>query len=80
MLPNAQPNNGVMIAERVRGAVLANPYRFEGLVIEVSVSIGLAPLAKDQCLQGWLKIADDCLYLAKQAGRNQVQFKQSVPI
>jgi diguanylate cyclase (GGDEF)-like protein len=80
MLPNAQADKGVMIAERVRGAVIANPYRAEGIVIEVSVSIGLAPLAKDQCLQSWLKIADDCLYLAKQAGRNQVHFKQSVPI
>jgi diguanylate cyclase (GGDEF)-like protein len=80
MVTNAATEKGVMIAERVRSAVLANPYRFEGIVIEISVSIGLAPLGKNQCLQSWLKLADDCLYLAKQAGRNQVRFKQSVPI
>jgi diguanylate cyclase (GGDEF)-like protein len=74
MLTNAVAVNSVVIAERVRSAVMANPYRFEGIAIEVSISIGLAPLAQNQGLEGWLKAADDCLYVAKQAGRNQVRF------
>jgi diguanylate cyclase (GGDEF)-like protein len=76
MLADVAAHKGSIIAERVCGAVLANPYRFEGITINLSVSIGLASLMKDQCLQSWLKTADDCLYLAKQAGRNQVRVNQ----
>jgi diguanylate cyclase (GGDEF)-like protein len=74
ILASTEAARGVRIAERVCSAVLENPYRLDGIDIEISVSIGLAPLAKNQCLQSWLKIADDCLYRAKQAGRNQVRF------
>jgi diguanylate cyclase (GGDEF)-like protein len=38
----------------------------------VTVSIGLAQLARHESLAEWLRRADEALYRAKQSGRNQV--------
>jgi diguanylate cyclase (GGDEF)-like protein len=72
MLRNASEQQGRMIAERVRVAVESSPYYLGDLALPVSISIGIAPAAYGQTLQGWIKKADEQLYTAKQAGRNQI--------
>lgn len=61
------------IAERVRGAVEAQPFRSDGLEISVTISAGLVELAEAQpSLTRLLKLADEALYRAKGAGRNRI--------
>jgi diguanylate cyclase (GGDEF)-like protein len=78
LLPDAQGMQGSIIAERVRDAVQRNPYRFADTDVPLSVSIGLAPMLAGDNLQDWLKRADECLYRAKEAGRNRVSANLSL--
>ena len=63
------------IAERVRVLTAATPVEFEGMEIPVTVSIGIA-CDYGTCVRESSELlarADDKLYVAKIAGRNQVQ-------
>jgi diguanylate cyclase (GGDEF)-like protein len=72
MLNGPSKENALVVAERVREAVQDHPYQFEATSVHVSISVGLAPVPACKTLQGWLSQADECLYRAKAAGRNQV--------
>lgn len=64
---------GVVIAERVRKAMLAIPWADHGLEGRVvTISCGVAELRADEDAAAWLKRADDALYDAKSGGRNRV--------
>lgn len=62
-------------AESIRQVTCAAPFLFEGRVIPVSVSIGVATAAVDTTVSSndLLNHADRLLYLAKASGRNQVK-------
>ena len=74
LLPGAGVVEAREIAERIRARVEARPLRVDGVVISMTVSVGLAleldrrPLDLDDALRR----ADDSLYAAKRAGRNRV--------
>ncbi|MDQ5850069.1 MAG: GGDEF domain-containing protein [Pseudomonadota bacterium] len=72
ILPGTGVQGARAAAERLRGAVEAAS--FEGMPggRRVSVTIGLAELAKGEDLTGLLARADRALYEGKSAGRNQV--------
>jgi diguanylate cyclase (GGDEF)-like protein len=72
MLRNSNEQHGRLVAERVRLAVESNPYYLADIALPVSISIGLAPASYGQTLQSWIKKADEHLYTAKLAGRNQI--------
>jgi diguanylate cyclase (GGDEF)-like protein len=78
MLREASPEHSALVAERVRAALEANPYKSSDALIKVEASIGLAPLTKGQSLEQWISRADKCLYDAKVSGRNRVS--QSFPM
>jgi len=65
----------VETAESIRQATCAAPVSFEGRVIPISVSIGVAIAANDSAVSSdeLLESADRLLYLAKSSGRNQVK-------
>lgn len=61
------------VAERIRQNVAAQPFQFDHMVIEVTVSIGVAimlPTHADG--EALIRDADASLYGAKKAGRNRV--------
>ncbi len=78
MLRDASAPHSALVAERVRAAVEANPFKSADTLISVQVSIGLASLIKGQTLEQWLSRADKCLYDAKVSGRNRVS--QRLPV
>jgi diguanylate cyclase (GGDEF)-like protein len=70
------------LAERVRANCEAHTFRFGDQEVVVTCSIGAAltvPSRKDRDVAARLvSTADECLYAAKNSGRNQVQFRSLV--
>ena len=74
LLPETTVAEAVMVAERVRSTIAANPIPVDGrhLVQTVSIGVGRVPIEHDDPLASALKVADTMLYKAKAAGRNRV--------
>lgn len=76
LLPNADGKGAAMIGERLRQAVmgLAIPHEDSSVASVVTVSVGTATCKPGQEVtdEGLLKMADEALYQAKNAGRNRV--------
>ncbi|NLY26939.1 MAG: diguanylate cyclase [Alcaligenaceae bacterium] len=76
ILPGSDPDAASREAERIRQAVeaLALPHAHSTTAPVVTVSLGVAATipGADQSTDALLKAADDALYRAKRAGRNQV--------
>ncbi|MFC6660860.1 GGDEF domain-containing protein [Deinococcus multiflagellatus] len=70
ILPGAAAAEAQGVAERIRAAVADVPY---DRVLQVTVSLGVAQALPGERLESLLKRADDALYAAKHAGRNQVK-------
>lgn len=65
------------VAERIRSHVAAQPINLQGLEIPVTLSLGLAEGRPDEAADELVARADQALYAAKTAGRNQVQLAAS---
>lgn len=64
---------GEALGERIRAAVEAAPLVVDGHTIELTVSVGVAAAAgHERDLEAVLRRADEAMYAAKRAGRNQV--------
>ncbi len=72
ILPETASDEAVSIADGLRKAIGDDMFYFEGQGISVSVSAGVAELDRRWDTFSFLKAADERLYLAKDAGRNQV--------
>ncbi len=72
LLNNTEIEQAVTIAERIRSSI--EQYNFNDLApaLNVTVSIGLANFRQYHSIQETLMSADNRMYKAKQAGRNQV--------
>ena len=74
VLVEADHISALAVAERVRGLVNRHVFCFEGVVLELTISAGVATT----CGDGWattgglLHEADERLYAAKREGRNRV--------
>lgn len=76
--PNASLAEAANLAERIRESVAANPLRLGQLVINNTVSLGVAefdpePQFGSNILEDMIEKADKALYRAKQCGRNRVE-------
>jgi len=72
VLPEASFEQAVRVAEQMRQIVEREPFEFEHERIAVTISVGVATVTEDGEVSAFIKAADDCLYRAKRAGRNQV--------
>ncbi len=64
--------NAMILAERLRKRIEALKIRYDDLVIEFKISIGIAELDKEtKDYKEWLERSDKALYYSKENGRNQ---------
>lgn len=73
LLPHTVPAGGLVVAERIRAVMKAEPVSFEDRQIPFTVSIGLARFdAQDTSATELIGRADEALYRAKRDGRDCV--------
>ena len=73
LLVGTDMEQGAGLAERLRHTVAETPVAWEGRLIQMTVSIGLAALSPDDDdPAALLARADKALYFAKEQGRNRV--------
>jgi diguanylate cyclase (GGDEF)-like protein len=70
LMPHTKVREALGTAERLRAAMMEQT--FGGLKDAITVSIGVAELQQDEARESLLRRADQALYSAKHAGRNQV--------
>jgi two-component system cell cycle response regulator len=74
VMPETDMAVATMVAERLRRAIAGEPFSIqqEARSIDVTISIGIAELGRDETAAMVLKRADQALYRAKRDGRNRV--------
>lgn len=74
ILTNTDNESAIFTAEKICKAVSEHPLKLvNGNDVQVTISLGVATYPQDgQTPQEMIKYADDCLYIAKENGRNQV--------
>ena len=73
VLPEANRDGAMEFAERIRSIIGSDPFHFEGDVVTVTISVGVATTFGESInTSQFIKEADDNLYRAKRGGRNQV--------
>jgi diguanylate cyclase (GGDEF)-like protein len=75
MLPTTELSKALETAERLRLVIAENSTASEdGKSIAITISLGVSSLQEGDSLDGLVYRADNALYIAKEEGRNQVQF------
>ncbi|AUZ44093.1 diguanylate cyclase [Pseudomonas orientalis] len=73
LMPDSALSDALAVGEMLRVAVEACPFHFKGEPVTITVSMGVAQFQPGERSDLALKRADEALYRAKAAGRNQVQ-------
>jgi diguanylate cyclase (GGDEF)-like protein len=72
MIVETKVEQGQQIAEKIRLAIQQNIFKFEGLDIQISISVGVSQISLAEKLDDCINRADKNLYLGKKNGRNKV--------
>lgn len=73
ILPDTSGEEAAAISERIRKAVASQPFQFDGIKLELTISLGIAVLHEQATTLSELVIeADQALYNAKFSGKNKV--------
>jgi two-component system cell cycle response regulator len=74
VMPETDMAVATMVAERLRRRIAGEPFSIQqgARTVEVTISIGLAALGRDEDAAKVVKRADEALYRAKRDGRNRV--------
>jgi diguanylate cyclase (GGDEF)-like protein len=72
-LPMTTLKEAMLTAERLRSSIESQKMTYDGRSISVTMSFGIASLENNRKInvEGFIKMADEALYDAKNAGRNQ---------
>ncbi len=73
LMPGSDLGGGSRLLERLRAAVEQCPFHFKGERVSVTMSAGVAVFKPGENASQVLKRADQALYRAKEAGRNQIE-------
>lgn len=80
LLPETPPKGAMEVAVRIRDAIASVPLDLDGASVKCSVSIGVASHPADgKTLDALVVRADQAMYQAKKAGRNQVMQFDAAP-
>ena len=78
LMPMTESEPAHQLGERIRLNIAQKEMNFEDHILQITVSIGLATLQKeDPDIQSVFKRSDQALYNAKENGRNQVCYKEA---
>jgi diguanylate cyclase (GGDEF)-like protein len=81
ILTDSAVSNAKVVAERIRQLAERLEVEHEGQIIRFTVSLGLAEFDTNfKGSMGWLELADQALYEAKQNGRNQHRVFEAVTL
>lgn len=74
ILTNTDNESAIVTAEKICKAVSEHPLKLvNGNDVQVTISLGVSTYPQNgETTQDMIKYADDCLYIAKENGRNQV--------
>ena len=74
ILPQTDHEGAGFLAEKIRATVETMSFDYDGQTINASVSCGIATYGKHEveAPEELITLADDCLYKAKESGRNRV--------
>ena len=72
LLPETDLKGGAILAEKLRITIEEKLFEFNDHKIPVTLSFGLCEYEDSLTIDACIKKADRCLYLAKEAGRNQL--------
>jgi diguanylate cyclase len=72
LMPDTVPSAGAKLLEKLRASIEACPFHFKGEPVTITISMGLTAFKPGEHSDLVLKRADQALYRAKHAGRNQV--------
>jgi two-component system cell cycle response regulator len=78
LLPDAPAEAAAIVAESLRASVDVVRTRMDGLELAVTVSVGCATWNGEEDADALVKRADNALYAAKNAGRNEVRGAEDV--
>ena len=77
LLPETDLRNGAIFAEKLRAKIESEVFVYQDREIPVTISFGLSVFnRKGLKIDDVIKQADQCLYEAKDQGRNKVIFKK----
>jgi diguanylate cyclase (GGDEF)-like protein len=76
IFPECNKNNAILIAEKVRLAISTKQVAIPDGTLPVTASIGITTInpVKGDYIDAMVKIADRALYMAKENGRNRLEF------
>lgn len=73
ILVDCNLSNAQLIAERIRGSIEGLDFNYQGTLVKITASLGIAEITGNiPDYQSWIKMADLGLYIAKEGGRNQI--------
>ena len=72
LMPDTVPTAGAKLLEKLRASIEACPFHFKGEPVTITISMGMTAFKPGEHSDLVLKRADQALYRAKHAGRNQV--------
>jgi diguanylate cyclase len=78
ILPNISLEDAKVVGEKVRGFIYNSNFSYKGNQIQLTVSVGVSTLRKDDTASSVFERADRALYLAKHSGRNVVKTEEEV--
>ncbi|MFH1023386.1 MAG: sensor domain-containing diguanylate cyclase [Planctomycetota bacterium] len=76
LLPETDLPGAKVVADRIHQKIRTASYRNDGNALAVTVSIGVAGYRPEMKSTEFIKVCDEALYAAKQAGRDRVCIKE----
>ncbi|MBE7438749.1 MAG: sensor domain-containing diguanylate cyclase [Spirochaetales bacterium] len=81
LMPDTGPDRALEVAEKIRTNIESHPIPIDGKFANITISIGIAsyPRHKDHLstAEDFIRLADEALYICKDAGRNCAKFYES---